>query len=85
MDEITSKLFKDKISEPNENWAPMKAVQIQHETTNLPKGMRTPTPDELSAMEKFAKEYKRQSPKASRREIRRAIIKKFNAKILPNT
>lgn len=53
-------------------------------TTKLPEEMRTPTSQELSDMNNFMIEYKKQSPNASKREIRRAVQKKFNVHLLPN-
>ncbi len=59
--------------------------RLKVKTTNLPEGMRTPTSQEIENMEVFRKEYKTKNPKASTREIRRAIQRKFNVQILPNT
>ncbi len=58
---------------------------IRRQTTNLPEGMRTPTDSEITLMQDFASEYKKRNKKASRREVRRTIIRKFNVQILPDT
>ena len=60
-------------------------AKIAAETTNLPKGARTPTANEISEMRKFQREYYDQHPKASAREVRRALKRKFNIHVLPNS
>lgn len=42
---------------------------------------RTPTADELTQMHNYAVQYRKNNKKASRREVRRAIQKKFNIRI----
>lgn len=50
--------------------------------TKRPVGARTPSENELKKIQAYAKEYKAKKPKASNREIRRAVEKKFNAKVV---
>lgn len=61
------------------------AKAISEETTNLPQGMRAPTVSEIMSIEQFGRNYIRQSPKASKRQVRNAIKKAFNIHVLPNT
>lgn len=51
------------------------------EKKKLPDPMRTPTADELVMMGIFARNYKRDNKKASRREIRNAVKKFFNIQV----
>lgn len=62
-----------------------KATRIRQETTNIPSDMRTPTEKEIEAIHRFRKDFVGSHPKASDRQIRRAIMKKFNITLLPNT
>lgn len=59
--------------------------KIEIQTSNLPKGMRTPTDKELGDMEEYGRWYKQANPKTSARNMRRAICRKFNLSILPDT
>lgn len=85
--QFTPDTFKDEIPEQWKKWSDKDAtaLKIKEETTNLPEGMRTPTPEELKAADKFGEEYRKAHPKASMREVRRAVQRKFNIQILPNT
>jgi len=79
----SGQLFKKALMD-NPDFQP-EADKIKKETKNLPKDMRTPTPQEIKDMALFAEKYKRQHPKASERNCRRAMQRKFNVTILPNT
>ena len=54
------------------------------ESTDVPEGYRTPTAEEFLAMKNFQKEFMKRHPKASERQIRRAIVRKFDLKIIKN-
>lgn len=64
---------------------PAFADKIKEETTNLPAGKRTPYVEEIVDLVTFMRNYKLQTPKASKREIREAAKRKFGVTILPNT
>lgn len=86
---VDSKLFEEMIRDrPQKDISDMfylKAEQVKKETTNLPENMRTPTVDELTNMELYSREYRKKKPNASNREVKRAIQRKFNIQLLPDT
>ncbi len=84
MDAIASKAFGKRFSEQFPNGIPDADI-IKRQTTNLPAGTRTPSDEEIKEMQDFAISYKAKNKKASKREVRRAITRKFNVQILPNT
>jgi ribosomal protein L16 Arg81 hydroxylase len=57
------------------------AATIKKDLPELPDPLRTPTSAELTQMRSYGMEYKKNNKKASNREIRRAIQKRFNIKI----
>lgn len=61
------------------------AISVASQTANLPAGARTPTAKELQDMQQYAKDYRMSKPKASAREVKRAVQRKFSVQILPNT
>ena len=57
-------------------------TKIAETNTNaFPPGIRTPTADELEQMRLYMLQYKKDNPKASKREIRKATQAHFNVQI----
>lgn len=85
LESIASHAFEDKLSAKEHIERAFKTAEIiATETFNLPDGARTPFATEIAAMEIFGRNYIKQSPNASKRQVRNAIKKAFNIHILPN-
>lgn len=77
-DQMYKSALKSSLSEED---ATNFALRIEKDT-KPPKGMRTPRVKEIMDMQTYIANYKKQSPKASKREIRNAVKREFNLTIL---
>lgn len=57
------------------------AIEQAVKEERLPADIHAPTVDELEQMAEWMKEYKRLTPKASKRQIRKACQEHFNVRI----
>lgn len=88
LNQISTEAFKrlqitDDMSAEVKVFSEKQAPKIAREVKDLPDNARTPTAEEIGQMVIYMRNYRTQSPKASKRAIREACKKHFNILILP--
>lgn len=75
---LDSLFNKDPISASN-NLAAENEAQLKHK---LPENARVPTGDEIREFKSWEIKYRTDNPKASEREVRRAVQRQFNIVVI---
>ena len=83
--DITDKAFLNHEQKPGKIKSQMKALATENDALvshyTRPNYERTPNSGELIQMRQYAVSYKKQNKKASKREVRRAVQRKFHIRI----